>query len=295
MAATRDALLSTRLRRVVAAAAFVAGVPVLLGVPWAAAARDERASGTASIPRSAATAWARHAPSVTLIGDSLADSLASGVARESARRGIAFSARTVSGCGIVRGVPADADLRALAWTSACGDVVPGMLAEVGAGAPSLVLWLSSWETANRLIDGVPMRFGTAHGDRRLVRLVDDAVQGLTAGGSRVAFLTVPHRTTRAGLVAEFLGGPYEVAPESTAERRAVDHLNRLLRRYAAAHPRRVTVVDLDAMVCGGRRLCPFRTRGVALRPDDGRHFAGAGPDWVARRLLRRLIAHTPRA
>ena len=67
------------------------------------------------------------------------------------------------------------------------------------------------------------------------------------------------------------------------------HLNDLFRQYAAAHPDRVAVLDLAALVCPAGPPCPTEVEGVTLRPVDGGHFAGDGPAWVAPRVLDRLV------
>jgi hypothetical protein len=257
---------------------------------WVSAAdgEDAAAAPAQSPSRVASARWARDATSVTLIGDSIAASIAQGMTDESARRGIAFTSRAVDGCGVVRGTPTNDSFEPFPWTARCDSVVPGVLDEVGRDAPSVVLWLSSWETANRLVDGNAVRFGTRRGDRTFLRLVDEAVRAVTARDARLVFMTLPHNTTRRGLTGEFFGTSYVVPRESAADRRDTDRLNGLLRAYVAEHPGRTALVDLDRLVCGGRRVCPFLTRGVALRPDDGRHFAGPGPEWVARRVYDRL-------
>jgi hypothetical protein len=245
--------------------------------------------GSARLVRQADRAITVTSPAtVGIIGDSLSASLVDGLARESRRRGLSVVDGTVSGCGLVRGQPADADLVPLAWTSTCDEHVTAAHEALVAERPDVVLWLSSWETANRVVDGRVIRFGTPRGDARLLTLIHETARPITARGTPLVFLTVPNRTTRPGLVAEFLGEPYSVRPEPAVEARQIDHLNDLLRRYVAAHPRTTALVDLDALVCPGGDRCPFRVRGVALRPVDGRHFAGDGPEWVAQRVLDRI-------
>jgi len=99
-----------------------------------------------------------------------------------------------------------------------------------------------------------------------------------AGGARLVLLTVPPNAT----------GPMRPTIDETATKRTL-HFNGLLRQYAAAHPDRVAVLDLAAIVCPTGPPCPTEVDGVTLRPDDGGHFAGDGPAWVAPRVLDRLM------
>ena len=248
--------------------------------------RPRAPAPTTSLDR--ARHWARDATSFTVIGDSLAVSLQDEFTAAAAPYGIPVSGRAIGACGVLRGTQAQERLEPVSWTATCDATVQPILDEIGSGAPTLVLWLSSWDSSNRIVDGEPLRFGSKRDDPVFRRLIGDAVDQLSRGGSHVVFLTVPHRTTRPDLTGTFGGVPYVVEPESALERRSIDHLNQMLRRYVATHAHRTALVDLDTIVCRHRRPCPFTTAGVALRPVDGRHFAGPGPSWVSQRILSRL-------
>src|SRR5207253_8532212 len=97
------------------------------------------------------------------------------------------------------------------------------------------------------------QLGTQRGDRELLVLIDDSVTRLTAGGSRVAFVTFPPPTTSLDLGV----------PSPRAIFTAVQ-LNRLLRQYSAAHPANTFVVDVARMVCPSGPPCPTTVDGVVL-------------------------------
>jgi hypothetical protein len=142
----------------------------------------------------------------------------------------------------------------------------------------LVIWYSSWETADRLVDGEIVRFGTADGSAVLLRLIDEAVARLTSTGARMVFPTMPPPVATATF-----GEPTADQIDDVAQ------LNALLGHYARTHPEQAFVVDLADTVCPGGHPCPATVDGVALRPKDGRHYDGAGPAWVASRLLDVLL------
>ena len=141
-----------------------------------------------------------------------------------------------------------------------------------------MLWLSSWESADRIVDGETMKLGTESGDRLLQRLFDEAVGRLTATGARVVMLTRPPPAA-----TERFGEPKPAEVERTAM------LNDVLRRYAATHARTTLLIDLAEIVCPLGPPCPAEVDGVVLRPKDGRHFDGDGSNWVASHLLDRLF------
>lgn len=220
-------------------------------------------------PRPGLVAWS---------GDSVPDSLADAITAEAAARGVRVVDRTTSGCGMVRGLPADENLAPIDFVRACDAAVPVHQRDTAAMRPDVVTWLSTWETANRLVDGQGMRFGTPEGDATLLALIDESVARLSAFGARVVFLTMPPNTT----------GPNRPVV-TAADAAAAVHLNDLLTQYAAAHPDVASVLDLAALVCPGGPPCPTEVEGVTLRPVDGGHFAGDGPGWVAPRVLDRLL------
>ncbi|MBM3660024.1 MAG: hypothetical protein FJW95_11060 [Actinobacteria bacterium] len=250
----------------------------LLGIdePVAAAAEPEgtEAAATVGLPLPLTSRPTR----IVWAGDSLAGSLAAAVTAQGAVRGVEIVGRTTPGCGMVRGLPTDAAMSPVPWAAACDESVGPHVASVSALGADVVTWLSTWETANRIVDGQGYEFGTPEADAMLLALIDESARQLTAGGARLVLLTVAPNTT----------APGRPERDPAAEQRA-RHLNALLRRYAAAHPDRVAVLDLAAMVCPTGPPCPAQVDGHTLRPEDGAHFAGSGPAWVAQRVFDHLL------
>ena len=208
-----------------------------------------------------------------LFGDSVAYTLAPQLQQALGAAGIAMSATTIPGCGLLDGVTVDAADHQVPWSQGCRDGVPGFISRALAQHdPELVLWLSTWEAQDAIFDGEIARVGTPSGDAALLAGIGRAVDRMTAEGARVLAL-VP--------------APPADGDEQAAEPDRVRRIRRfgqLLRHYAATHPDRMTVVALDRMVCPGGPPCPSEVDGVRLRPRDGTHFEPDGARWVSTHL-----------
>ena len=66
-------------------------------------------------------------------------------------------------------------------------------------------------------------------------------------------------------------------------------LNRVFSDFAAAHPDRVSLLDLDHFLCPHGAPCNPKVDGVDVRP-DGTHLSPAGAGLVARWMLPQLDA-----
>jgi hypothetical protein len=215
---------------------------------------------------------------VAWAGDSVAYTLVGAIAAEANARGMQVVNRTTIGCGMVRGLPADDALVPFDIVRTCDTSVPASHAQTAASGADVVTWLSTWETSNRAVDGQSYVFGSPEGDAKLLELIDEAARGVMAGGARLVILTMPPSAP---------GRLRPVVDERDVQRAL--HLNGLLRQYAAAHADRIAVLDLAAIVCPGGPPCPTEVEGVTLRPEDGGHYHGDGPAWVAPRVLDQLV------
>jgi hypothetical protein len=205
----------------------------------------------------------------------VAASLADELQRVAAARGIVLSTATRPGCGMVTGIPTLPDGSEVPWGQACADGTFDYLDQViQQHEPTTALWLSTWETADRIIDGKLYRFGSAGTDAALLAKLEESRLHLTGEGARLMILTNTPRAEHSDIRA---GDPTDDAK--------IERLNRLYRRFAAAHPETVTVVDLEAIVCPAGPPCPETVHGLRLRPHDGSHFEGDGPGYVVPRLL----------
>jgi peptidoglycan/LPS O-acetylase OafA/YrhL len=274
--------------RAAAPAAFVAiailSIALTAGIeaqPDFLAAAPETVLKSGPPPSVASTAPAQvNVGRVLLLGDSVASSLSDGLQAEAARRGIPLSSTTRPGCGLVTGIPASGDGSELPWGRGCANSTLGYLdTAVRDDQPTTVLWLSTWETLGRIIDGKLVEFGTPAFDAALLAEFEESRVHLTSGGAHLVLITNAPRAEHSDTVFNI--------PDETSR---TQHLNRLYKTFAAQHPESVTVVDLAAIVCPTGPPCPEFVDGVRLRPRDGGHYEGDGPAWVAPRLLDAISA-----
>jgi len=289
----RRGVLKRRMAIILTPAAFaVAGLAVVVGTVGATPPPEFAQEGTVitagggdpstdtSIP-TADTVPVPGAPQrVLLVGDSVAASLLPGLEAVVNENGMAFGAAALPGCGVAGGVTTDDNGEPFEWSEQCDANIASTHERVlMENNPDVVVWLSTWETADRIVDGEHVEFGTAEGDRVLTEKIDEAVVRLSSGGARVVFLTVaPHAEPNENDLGDTNDGDEKLA-----------RLNGLLEDYAAAHPETTSVIDVVEILCpDGDPPCPAEIDGVRPRPRDGRHFEGDGPRWFAERILPQL-------
>lgn len=219
---------------------------------------------------------------VLLVGDSVAYTFQDALGDELVARGITYATATGPGCGVVaEGVVADRSGAVVSWAPGCRDILPGFHRNALAEAqPDLVVWLSTWELEDRIVDGRHLRFGTPAMDRFLARALDETAERLTSTGARLLVLNVPP-------VSDADLGPAD--PEENARR---VHYDKLVRAFVARDPDRRRYGDLAAIVCGapvGSGSCPATRDGVRLRPTDGDHFDENGARAVAPAIAELVV------
>ncbi|HZP28588.1 MAG TPA: acyltransferase family protein [Acidimicrobiia bacterium] len=220
---------------------------------------------------------------ILAVGDSLLASLLPGLMPAARSRGLDLQSIAIPGCGVVTGEPLAPDDSHLSWAAGCGkDMARLQLTAVQKLRPDVVLWMSSWETADRIVDGTQYDMDSIDGIRMTLQLVDEAVHRLTSTGARVAFLTI----------APTLPTLEYGAPTAEATRRVL-LLDRLLTQYAADHPATSFAVPLADQYCPGLKDCPQQIGGIDVRNADGRHFSPAGAAWISPWVLDQLTAPRP--
>jgi peptidoglycan/LPS O-acetylase OafA/YrhL len=214
---------------------------------------------------------------IGIVGDSVAASLLPGLEREAAARGIGLASAAIAGCGAAGGVLLDDEGQPFAWADDCARAVPIVQNEIITKyRPEVVLWLSTWETQDRLVGEARLRFRTPEGDRELLREMEATLTRVTAQGARVVVLIPPPPVMGRN-------GPPD---EDVLQKRA--HLNGLIALFAYLHADRVEVVDFAAIVCPNGVPCPTEMDGMRLRPDGG-HFTNETSAWAASRLLAAVL------
>jgi len=244
---------------------------------------EEQAAATPEVVVRPGSATVTSAPdldlpsSAVLFGDSVSRSLQDELAEALAARGLVTVKSSVGGCGMVAGEPLDLDGRPEPFGKACAsELQRRQRADTLQHRPEMVVWLSYWEWRDRLVDGVRADIGTPEGDAIILGLMGDTVDRVTAYGAHVVVLLLPVPQDTDSYTHQI--GFAETVPL----------LNTLFRQLAAAEPERVSLVDLDQIVCAGASPCPERRDGVRVR-EDGLHFTEDGAAWAAPRLADALL------
>jgi hypothetical protein len=217
---------------------------------------------------------------VMVIGDSVAEGIAAGLARWGRQTGrLAVADLTQSGCGIARGgrvAARDTQMRA----AECDDWSARWEAALEQFCPELVVvYTGGWDLVEREFPawGGVRNIGDPEYDRWLRAEYAAAIDAFASHGARVVWLS--SLCVRARMV-----GPVGVFDPERVRR-----LNRTI--AAAVADRRdadATVVDLFAPLCPRGRFTNVVDGIADIRP-DGVHLSEAGADWVARWLGPRLL------
>ncbi|GAA0315670.1 hypothetical protein GCM10010151_02130 [Actinoallomurus spadix] len=215
------------------------------------------------------------APTLGVIGDSVARDYAYYLARELGPAGVRVVDAATSGCaaGAVLGVMTSrgGEVR-LTW---CPDLTRRKQATmVNDFHPRIVVWHSIQDRFDIVQGERRFRAGTAGWERQIMAAWDETLARVTSGGAQVL------------LLLPLWWQDLPAGPQSKTDL-PLGPLRDLYRRWAAGHPGRVTVVDIAPLVCPSGPPC--RTAGgFDFRP-DGAHYEDPG----GTRVAAYLRAHVP--
>ncbi len=223
-----------------------------------------------------------------VLGDSTACSIFPGLKAVGDEVGASVAQAAVFGCGMASGdVTTTRGEQITPHSERCPAMVES--AQVPAVAemrPDVVLWMSLWEKSDMIVNGKTLVSGTPAGDAEMLQRMDATLRRVTKYGAKVVLVTI--------------AAPAPNDAEGTVSTtRAVDEagyarLDSLDRRFAAAHPDAVTLVDLAHRICPNGPTCPETVDGVRMRP-DGRHFDPTAASIAAQWLMPRIVAVSGRA
>ncbi len=216
---------------------------------------------------------------MVLFGDSVADTVSWGLIPEAARRGASVNPRVVPGCSTIRGTPLLPDGSTVPWADNCEAHLPMWLGEVASAPADTVLWLSTWDTAIRGVDGIVANPATPEGRAIIADLTRQTADVIAPPGSgrRIVFL---------------LAAPPSVTPRGAPNPDIVTAFTQykdVLELVVQSDRSRFSLLPLARFVCPAGPPCPeLATFEMAPRADDGGHFTRAGSDWVAPLILDAL-------
>jgi peptidoglycan/LPS O-acetylase OafA/YrhL len=243
--------------------------------------------------------------SVVVVGDSTACSLLIGLQAVGPSYGMQFENGAVIGCGIVSGVIAPFYLNGqnvVAYTKLCqGQANRAESLALEHYHPSLILWGSTDERSSIVVT-------TAHGTKVLTsgspewksvmeQRMNTRVEKFLATGARVVLMLEPPAVHTSGSTASELLVPAAHSPgQVDADDEDYARMNALLKKVAAKHPHKVTVVDITPRVCPLGPPCQYVVAAFNPKPTsvtqtvraDGIHYLPNGSLWVARWLVPQI-------
>ena len=170
---------------------------VLLAVTAGATSRNEITAAEVSVPNSSTHPGGKHATTrparILLVGDSVADSIAPGLAAAATANGFEFASAAVPGCGLAsdRGERRDT----ASWQGPDPKCLPPWrerwASAVALYKPDIVIMMTT-SMIDRRIDGVEIPFDTDAGLDLSRTEVADAIDVLGAGGATVVLPTRPY-------------------------------------------------------------------------------------------------------
>ena len=221
---------------------------------------------------------------VLIVGDSLALTVAVGIAPFAPSYGIDLGGRSHTGCGVATAVPlsdhgvvGDPFGNCTTWPTWWSDDVRQLHPQV------VGLVTGFWEVVDRWYQGRWQHLGDPAFDAYETAQLERAVGILSSGGARVALFTAPYFRTG----EQPNGDPW---PQDATAR--VDRLNALLAAVAARHPGTVRLVPLHDYLDPGGHFT-WTIGGKVVRQGDGVHTTVAGGVYLAPRVLPLLASLGP--
>jgi peptidoglycan/LPS O-acetylase OafA/YrhL len=219
---------------------------------------------------------------VLVIGDSVACSVAVGLAPGGAPA-IDVDAIAVIGCGIVSDEVWDAHEPFPKSTQDCHSIMAEReRAALADFRPQVVLWVSTWERFNLVVNRRVLDTGTAAWRHELDRRLDAAYRVLTAGGAKLLVATIAAPAPAGLLLGERVTSPKFDWKFADMDAR--------LAAFARRHPTGARLVDVAKKLCPDGPPCSADVDGVQPRKLDGAHFDPAGSVWLARWMLPQILA-----
>jgi SGNH domain (fused to AT3 domains) len=227
-------------------------------------------------------------PHVAFVGDSIPNSLMPHLVRATEAIGWGAVDLAFGGCAITGAFQVDAEGKPFWWSSRCSDGFAEMQSKaMNDFSPEVVVWYSNRERQTFRVKGRDLVSGTPEFVRVRDADLERAYHRFAARGARIAIvLPVPRSPSTEGYCG--------LAPDDAICLTDEDYhasfasLRAAFRRLADRHPDRVSLVNVDDILCPNGRDCPvLMSDGQAVRP-DGIHFSESGAAWFSPLLIDRL-------
>jgi len=222
---------------------------------------------------------------ILMVGDSMAGTLAVGLSTVAGRYGAQIMNMGVPGCYLSSGQQFQELWYTVAPSAPCQPGDPNALLGqmrqwVDEYNPDVVAYLARSDTYDTEVDGSWEHLGQPTFDSYVLSRYRAALPVLSARGARVVLLSPP--VSNPGV-----NGGGQPWPESNPARVIED--NRLIDQAAKSDPKVASVINLDSLVSPGNRFS-LVVHGVPMRCTDGVHLSVSGGEWLAPRLLPKLVS-----
>ena len=226
----------------------------------------------------AANAFTSNPVRFEIFGDSLAETLSTGLGLSSKKSfGVYEYKAGVAGCDLDPHLEVMVAGQAEQPPPACLDWPQRLTAVIDQVRPDVVgILVGRMETLDHLYDRQWTHVGEPAWDAHLASDLDEAIRVSSSTGAKVVLFTMP-----------YVDPPEEAAtgqtyPENQPSR--VDGFNAIVRKVATEHPGLVSVIDLNRIIDPGGHYAPT-VDGVTVRFTDGIHVSRPGGQWLQPRLL----------
>ena len=229
---------------------------------------------------------------VAYVGDSVFNTMMPELISSTESAGWGAIDMAFGGCALTGAFQVYPDGKPFWWSQKCAEGFAAMQSRVVHDfQPEVVVWHSTRERQAFIKGGRVLLPGTPQFRKARDRDLARAYKRFAARGAHIVIIpAVPMAPSVRGYCAAAPEAP--ICTRDDTYHASFDDLTAAFKRLAAAHPRRITMMSIDDLLCPGARDCPIvEHQGVAVRP-DGVHFSPAGAAWLAPLIVERLrLAH----
>ncbi len=217
---------------------------------------------------------------VRVIGDSVVESLRSGLVSASKDMNIQIEVIAIGGCGLMPGPTIGDDGMMFQPSLACPDRVKEAISKIDSSRKSdIIIWYSAWDAENRKVNGKELFIG--ENDSELISLLNSTAIGLLELGNVVVVVSTPERAMTSILNPE---GPSKIAKKR--------YQNAIVNTITVGKDPydKIVAVNMNEYICRNKSPCIDKSKtGSPFRPLDGIHFGDEEVENVARWLLRKSL------
>jgi peptidoglycan/LPS O-acetylase OafA/YrhL len=224
---------------------------------------------------------------VMVVGDSVAKSIMPTMEKVAPQRDLLVWDATTAGCGFIEAdlVHDPTDRLSAKQAERCRDWHADWPEQVESFRPDIVVSIFGiWDSFAFNVDGRVLEPGSPEWTAYVLDTLESDLEVFTAGGAKIVLATYPFPFP---MYWSMLPNADELARDVNQR---VTALNDLYREFAARHPGKVVLLDLNGFVCPEHKASSS-LEGVKIT-EDGTHFNQAGAFLVAEWMLPQIANAT---